>query len=61
MPLEDRVAGLFIVRPEDITGVGTVITAGEGTQEALNKYAVGGLVYFDQNIKDKEQDRKSVV
>ena len=55
MPLEDRVAGLFIVRPEDITGVGTVITAGEGTQEALNKYAVGGLVYFDQNIKDKEQ------
>lgn len=55
MPLEDRVAGLFIVRPEDITGVGTVITAGEGTQEALNKYAVGGLVYFSQNIKDKEQ------
>lgn len=55
MPLEDRVAGLFIVRPEDITGVETVITAGEGTQEALNKYAVGGLVYFSQNIKDKEQ------
>ncbi len=55
MPLEDRVAGLFIVRPEDITGVDTVITAGEGTQEALNKYAVGGLVYFSQNIKDKEQ------
>ncbi len=55
MPLEDRVAGLFIVRPEDITGVGTVVTAGEGTQEALDKYAVGGLVYFSQNIKDKEQ------
>lgn len=55
MPLEDRVAGLFIVRPEDITGVETVITAGEGTQEALSKYAVGGLVYFSQNIKDKEQ------
>ncbi len=55
MPLEDRVAGLFIVTPEDITGVGTAITAGEGTQEALNKYAVGGLVYFSQNIKDKEQ------
>lgn len=55
MPLEDRVAGLFIVRPEDITGVEKVITAGEGTQEALGKYAVGGLVYFSQNIKDKEQ------
>lgn len=55
MPLEDRVAGLFIVTPEDITGVGKVITAGDATQEALNKYAVGGLVYFDQNIVDKEQ------
>lgn len=55
MPLEDRVAGLFIVTPEAVTGVGTAVTAGEGTQEALNKYAVGGLVYFSQNIKDKEQ------
>lgn len=55
MPLEDRVAGLFIVTPEAITGVGKAITAGDGTQEALNKYAVGGLVYFSQNIVDKEQ------
>lgn len=55
MPLEDRVAGLFIVTPETITGVGKVITAGNATQEALNQYAVGGLVYFAQNIIDEEQ------
>lgn len=55
MPLEDKVAGLFVVRSEDITGVEKVITAGDATQEALNKYAVGGLVYFSQNIVDKEQ------
>ncbi len=55
MPIEDKVAGLFVVRPEAITGVGTVTQAGEGTQSALDKYAVGGLVYFSQNIIDKEQ------
>ncbi len=55
MPLEDKVAGLFVVTPESITGVGKAVQAGEGTREALDKYAVGGLVYFGQNIVDKEQ------
>ncbi len=55
MPLEDKVAGLFIVAPEAVTGVSQVIQAGEATQEALNKYPVGGFVYFEQNIVDKEQ------
>ena len=55
IPLEDKVAGLFIVTPEALTGVSTAIQAGEGTQSALNEYAVGGLVYFDKNIEDEEQ------
>lgn len=55
MPLEDKVAGLFIVTPEALTGVRTVTQAGEGTQEALNEYAVGGLIYFRHNIVDEEQ------
>ncbi len=55
MPLEDKVAGLFIVKPEVITGVSTVTRAGDGTREALNEYAVGGLVYSEKNILDKEQ------
>lgn len=55
MPLVDKVAGLFIVAPEAITGVSTVIQAGEGTQEALNRYAVGGLAYSVENIQDKDQ------
>ena len=58
MPLEDKVAGLFIVTPEAITGVTTAIQAGEGTQEALNEYAVGGMIYFDHNIVDEEQLKK---
>ncbi len=55
MPLEDKIAGLFVVRPEAITGVSTVTQAGDGTREALDSYAVGGLVYFEKNILDKEQ------
>ncbi len=55
MPLEDKVAGLFIVTPEAITGVTTAVQAGDGTREALNKYAVGGIVYFAKNIQSAEQ------
>lgn len=55
MPLEDKVAGLFIVSPESITGVSTAIKAGEGTQKALAQYPVGGIVYAAKNIRSKEQ------
>lgn len=55
MPLEDKVAGLFVITPEQLTGVEQAIRAGDGTKEALNQYAVGGLIYFGKNIKDKEQ------
>ena len=55
MSLEDKVAGLFIITPEQLTGVGTAIQAGEGTQEALKKYPVGGLVYFAKNIQSADQ------
>lgn len=55
MPLEDKVAGLFIVTPEALTGVTTATQAGTGTQEALGKYSVGGLIYFKKNILNREQ------
>lgn len=58
MSIEDKVAGLFMVTPEAITGVRTATQAGDGTQEALNQYAVGGLIYFSHNIVDKEQIMK---
>lgn len=55
MTLEEKAAGIFMVTPEAITDVSTVIQAGDGTKEALEKYPVGGLIYFKQNIKDEEQ------
>lgn len=55
MPLEDKVAGLFVVRPEAITGVGAAVQAGDGTRQALEANPVGGLIYFDQNIQSEAQ------
>ena len=55
MPLEAKVAGLFIVTPEAITGVSTALQAGDGTRDALTQYPVGGLIYFKKNIQSEEQ------
>ncbi len=55
MSLEDKVAGLFVITPEALTGVDKAIKAGDGTKEALEKYPVGGLVYFKQNIMSGDQ------
>lgn len=55
MPLEDKIDGLFMITPEALTGVDTVIQAGETTKQKLSEHPVGGLVYFQKNIKSKEQ------
>lgn len=60
MSLEDKVAGLFMVTPEALTGVGTVVKAGDGTKKALEEYPVGGLIYFGQNIVDAEQLKEMI-
>lgn len=55
MTKEEKVAQLFIVTPEALTGVGSVQSAGETTQNALKQYPVGGLIYFAGNMTDYEQ------
>lgn len=60
MTLEEKVAGLFVVTPEGITGVDTALQAGDGTKTALEKYPVGGLIYFKKNIQSEDQIKKMV-
>lgn len=55
MPIEDKVAALFMVTPEQLTGVSGVTKAGDKTKEALMNYKVGGLVYTDSNIANSGQ------
>lgn len=57
MSLEDKVAQLFFVRPEQLTKVTTVTKAGDATKAALEKYHVGGIVYFSENFTDPEQTK----
>lgn len=55
MPLEDKVAGLFIITPEALTDTDVVIRAGDTTKEKISENAVGGLIYFTKNLKDSGQ------
>ncbi|MBP5453019.1 MAG: beta-N-acetylhexosaminidase [Lachnospiraceae bacterium] len=55
MSLEEKVAGIFIVTPEQVTDVDAAIRAGDGTKAALETYAVGGLIYGAKNMVDKDQ------
>nr|WP_051527055.1 glycoside hydrolase family 3 N-terminal domain-containing protein [[Eubacterium] cellulosolvens] len=55
MTLEEKVYQLFFVTPEQLTGIGQVVEAGQTTKESIEKYPVGGIVYFSQNIETREQ------
>ena len=55
MSLEEKVAQLFIITPEALTGTGVVIQAGDTTKSCLQSYPVGGLIYFSQNIESETQ------
>lgn len=55
LPLEDKVSGLFILTPEQLTGYDVVTEADDLVEESLEKYPVAGLIFFGQNIVDREQ------
>ncbi|SDA23981.1 beta-N-acetylhexosaminidase [Ruminococcus sp. YE71] len=55
MSLHEKVCQLFIVTPESLTGYDVVTQAGDATEEALEKYPVGGIIYFAQNMEDYTQ------
>ena len=50
-----RIAQLFIVTPETLTGVDVATAAGEATKNALSENQVGGIIYFSKNIVDPAQ------
>ncbi len=58
MTLEEKVAQLFVITPEQLTGVDEAVQAGDTTKEALETYPVGGLIYFDQNLQNEDQTKE---
>ena len=57
---EQKVAQLFVVHPEALTGVGTQTSAGDATREALGAHPVGGLILSASNIVDPAQTEELV-
>ena len=55
LSLEEKVAQLFMITPEALTGVEGVTAAGPITEEAFNTYPVGGIIYMEGNIQSWEQ------
>lgn len=55
MTLEEKVYQMFIVTPEALTGYDVVNASTSITKGKLEQYPVGGLIYFADNIMEKEQ------
>lgn len=55
MTLEEKVAQLFMISPEALTGYELVYNAGDSTYAALDEYPVGGLVYTADNMESDVQ------
>lgn len=61
LTVEQRVAQLFFVTPESLLKgryKHTVVSAGDRTREALQDRPVGGIIYFEGNLKDANQTRE---
>ena len=55
MTLSEKIYQMMFVTPESLTGIGIAVQAGDSTKAALSEKPVGGIVYFSQNLKSKEQ------
>ena len=60
MTLREKLCQLFIVTPEVLTGVDGVTIAGDTTKEAIEKYPVGGIIYFSDNLESVKQTEEMI-
>lgn len=55
MSLEDKIAQMFMITPEALTGYSSVTAAGDTTKEAYNSRPVGGIIYMQENLLGTDQ------
>lgn len=60
LTLEEKICQLLFVTPEALTGYSAVTQSGSATQEAINSYPVGGIVYFSANLVTAEQTAEMI-
>jgi beta-N-acetylhexosaminidase len=55
MTLEEKIYQMFIVTPEDLSDVSPVTQADDTTKAYLERYPVGGIIYFASNLESETQ------
>lgn len=60
MTIEQKVAGLFFVTPEGLTGTNDVTIGGSAMSAALSEYPVGGILFTESNMESPEQFKEMV-
>lgn len=55
MTLEDKIAQMFVITPDALTGYNGVTAAGDTTKAAYQNRPVGGIIYMSDNLTDREQ------
>lgn len=55
LTLEDKIAQMFIITPDALTGVEGTWNPGEVTENAFKERPVGGLILMDNNLISSEQ------
>lgn len=56
MTLEDKIAQMFVITPNALTGYASGVTAaGDTTKEAYQSRPVGGIVYMADNLTDRSR------
>jgi len=58
MSLEQKVAQMFMVTPDDLTGANGATVVGNTTKSVFAQYPVGGLIYEKDNFKTREQTQE---
>ena len=55
MTLEQKVAQLFVITPEALTGANRVTVTGNTSKNAIKTYPVAGLIYSANNFQNRNQ------
>ena len=57
MTLYEKICQMFIVTPEQLTGVSQVTASGETTKRGLSDTPVSGIIYLQPNLQNFEQTK----
>ncbi len=57
MSLEQKIYQMFIVSPETVTGTELVTEADSALLAGMEKYQVGGFIYFADNLRNPQQTK----